>query len=63
VAGLAIPKKERRYRIGQLRMTYAGDRFAAMDWLTAAALVVGLVLAFATGRTLRKTRREGDRLT
>jgi hypothetical protein len=31
--------------------------------LTTAALIVGFVLAFATGRALRKTRREGDRMT
>jgi hypothetical protein len=34
----------------------------AMDWLTTTALIVGLVLAFITGRALRKTpMTEGHR--
>jgi len=44
-------------------MTYAVESVPAMDWLTTTALIAGLVLAFATGRALRKTKREGDRLT
>jgi len=33
------------------------DDLAAMYWLTTAALIVGLLLAFLTGRKLRKDGR------
>jgi hypothetical protein len=34
-----------------------GDDLAAMHWLTTAALIVGLLLAFLTGRKLSKDGR------
>jgi hypothetical protein len=41
------------YRIARLRALYTGGSVVAMDWLTTTTLIVGLVLAFITGRALR----------